>query len=85
MTECSEYIKAEFPMIDDDLKQYVEGEQIDHNDMQHVTNVTYFADVLSNGADDFEDSEEVYDAVGDLLQEVAGNKTEEEIRLDFKL
>lgn len=25
MTKCSDYIKSEFPLIDDDLKQYVEG------------------------------------------------------------
>lgn len=25
MSSCSEYIKSTFPLIDDDLKQYVEG------------------------------------------------------------
>jgi len=37
-------------------------------------------DVLSNGADDFEDSSEVFEAVGDILQEVANNKSEDDIR-----
>ncbi|KRT84285.1 ABC transporter ATP-binding protein, partial [Oryctes borbonicus] len=61
MTRCSDFIKTEFPLIDDDLKQYVE-------------------DVLENGAEDFEDSEEIYDAVGEVLHEISSDKTEEEIR-----
>ncbi|RZC36649.1 ATP-binding cassette sub-family F member 3 [Asbolus verrucosus] len=61
MTTCSEYIKNVFPLIDDDLKHYVEG-------------------VLENGADDFQDSEEVYDAIGEVLQEVSSDKTEDDIR-----
>jgi ATP-binding cassette subfamily F protein 3 len=61
MTACSEYIKNVFPLIDDDLKHYVEG-------------------VLKNGADDFQDSEEVYDAIGEVLQEVSSDKTEDDIR-----
>ncbi|CAH1969585.1 unnamed protein product [Acanthoscelides obtectus] len=40
----------------------------------------YVEGVLQNGADDFEDSEEVYEAVGEVLQEVASDKTEEDIR-----
>lgn len=61
MGTCSEYIKSVFPLIDDDLKKYVEG-------------------VLLNGADEFEDSEEVYEAVGEVLQEVSNDKSEEDIR-----
>lgn len=61
MAACEEYIKSEFPRIDEDLYQYVEG-------------------VLSNGVDDFEDSDELYDAIGGLLHEVADEKTEEEIK-----
>lgn len=37
-------------------------------------------DVLENGADDFQSSDEVYEAVGEVLQEVASDKTEEDIR-----
>lgn len=36
--------------------------------------------VLENGAEDFEDSEEVYEAVGEVLQEISSDKTEEDIR-----
>ncbi|KAI4460567.1 atp-binding transport protein-related [Holotrichia oblita] len=61
MTRCSDFIKTEFPLIDDDLKQYVE-------------------DVLENGAEDFEDSEEIYEAVGEVLHEISGDKSEDEIR-----
>ncbi|KAJ8974035.1 hypothetical protein NQ317_001823 [Molorchus minor] len=40
----------------------------------------YVEGVLKNGADEFEDSEEVYEAVGEVLQEVSSDKTEEDIR-----
>lgn len=40
-------------------------------------------DVLENGADDFENSEEVYEAVGEVLQEISCDKSEAEIRLEF--
>ncbi|XP_018564615.1 ATP-binding cassette sub-family F member 3 [Anoplophora glabripennis] len=40
----------------------------------------YVEGVLENGAEDFEDSEEVYEAVGEVLQEISSDKTEEDIR-----
>ncbi|XP_044755621.1 uncharacterized protein LOC123314401 isoform X3 [Coccinella septempunctata] len=61
MSSCREYIKSTFPLIDDDLKQYVE-------------------DVLVNGVDDFESSDEVFDAIGEVLQEISRDKTESDIR-----
>ncbi|KAF5306592.1 hypothetical protein FQR65_LT18534 [Abscondita terminalis] len=60
MTNFSEFIKAEFPSMDDELKHYVEG-------------------VLKNGADDFQDVDDVYEAIGEVLQESA-DKTEDEIK-----
>ncbi|KAK4875584.1 hypothetical protein RN001_012006 [Aquatica leii] len=60
MTNFSEFIKAEFPSMDDELKHYVEG-------------------VLKNGADDFRDVDDVYEAIGEVLQESA-EKTEDEIK-----
>ncbi|XP_063233025.1 ATP-binding cassette sub-family F member 3 [Bacillus rossius redtenbacheri] len=40
----------------------------------------YVQGILSGGADDFKDSEEVYEAIGEVLQEVAENKSENDIR-----
>lgn len=40
----------------------------------------YIQGVLENGADEFEDSEEIYEAVGEVLQEASEDKTEEDIR-----
>ncbi|PSN29328.1 ATP-binding cassette sub-family F member 3 [Blattella germanica] len=60
MAACGEYIKSEFPLIDDDLYDYVEG-------------------ILESGADDFEDSGEVYEAIGAVLHEVAEGKSELDI------
>lgn len=79
MALCSEYIKNAFPHIDDDLKQYVEGMKLTQVKLQYI--VKFFAGVLQNGADDFEDSEEVYEAIGEVLQEVSNDKTEDDIRL----
>ncbi|KAJ3642747.1 hypothetical protein Zmor_025504 [Zophobas morio] len=45
------------------------------DDLKH-----YVEGVLENGADDFQDSEEVYDAIGEVLQEVSSDKTEDDIR-----
>nr|CAD7429580.1 unnamed protein product [Timema monikensis] len=61
MAACAEFIKSQFPSIDDALFQYVEG-------------------VLSGGADDFDDTEEVYEAIGEVLHGVGQDKTETEIR-----
>lgn len=38
------------------------------------------AGVLANGADEFEDGDEVYEAVGEVLQEISTEKTEAEIK-----
>lgn len=82
MMKCSDYIKSEFPLIDDDLKQYVEG-NISVFLLCNIPNFfPSFAGVLENGADDFENSEEVYDAIGEVLQEISCDKSEAEIRLE---
>ncbi|KAI5710184.1 ATP-binding cassette sub-family F member 3 [Diaphorina citri] len=61
MADCGELIKEEFPHIDDELYQYIDG-------------------VLTNGCDDFENIDDLYEAVGEVLQEVAENKTDDDIR-----
>ncbi|XP_053625958.1 ATP-binding cassette sub-family F member 3 [Plodia interpunctella] len=60
MAQCGEFLKSQFPLIDDDLKKYVE-------------------DILENSAGEFEDTEEVYEAVGEVLSEIS-EKSEEDIR-----
>ncbi|XP_078041358.1 ATP-binding cassette sub-family F member 3 isoform X2 [Augochlora pura] len=60
MAVCGEYIRSQFPTIDDDLYQYVEG-------------------ILDSSKDDFEDADEVYEAIGEVLHEVA-EKPENEVR-----
>ncbi|CAB3378009.1 Hypothetical predicted protein [Cloeon dipterum] len=40
----------------------------------------YVNGVISGGADEFEDSEEIYEAIGHVLEEVADEKTEDDIR-----
>ncbi|XP_050434741.1 ATP-binding cassette sub-family F member 3 [Adelges cooleyi] len=60
MDHCKDFIKAEFPCIDIEMFQYIEG-------------------VLENGIDDFHDTEDIYEAIGEVLQEIA-NKSESDIR-----
>ncbi|KAG8223715.1 hypothetical protein J437_LFUL004080 [Ladona fulva] len=45
------------------------------DDMYH-----YVESIISSGADEFEDSDELYDAIGEFLHEVAEDKTEVDIR-----
>lgn len=42
--------------------------------------VFLFVGILENGADDFQDSDEVYEAIGEVLHEISEDKTEAEIR-----
>lgn len=60
MDHCKDFIKTEFPSIDIEMFQYIEG-------------------VLQNGIEDFHDSEDIFEAIGEVLQEIA-NKTESDIR-----
>ncbi|XP_011633643.1 ATP-binding cassette sub-family F member 3 isoform X1 [Pogonomyrmex barbatus] len=60
MATCGEYIRSQFPTIDEDLYQYVQG-------------------ILDSSKDDFEDGDEVYEAIGQVLHEVA-DKSENEVR-----
>jgi len=60
MNHCKDFIKSEFPAIDIEMFQYIEG-------------------VLENGIEDFHDSEDIYEAIGEVLQEIA-NKSESDIR-----
>lgn len=61
MADCGQLLKAEFPLINDDLFEYVEG-------------------VIANGIDDFERGEDLYEAVGEVLHEVAEGRSEDDIR-----
>lgn len=42
--------------------------------------LTYVEDVLQSGADEFENGEEVYEAIGAILHEVSQDKSEEDIK-----
>ncbi|KAL7011813.1 hypothetical protein ACKWTF_014471 [Chironomus riparius] len=42
---------------------------------------TYVEDVLASSVEDFENSEDVYEAIGEILHEVANDKSENDIRM----
>lgn len=60
-TACTKLIKAEFPSMDLETIQYIEG-------------------ILTGSADDFESGDDLYDAIGDLLHEIAVEKDEDDVR-----
>lgn len=70
-------LKKEFPSIDKDLQTYVEGKSDCCLRECQLTN--HFSGVLSS-SEDFDTSEEIYEAIGEILHEVAGNRSDEEIR-----
>lgn len=85
MDHCKKFIKAEFPLIDIEMFQYIEGKiedstdsRIDHCATIHVC-CTMILGVLENGIEDFHDTEDIYEAIGEVLQEIA-NKSEADIR-----
>ncbi|CAD7005001.1 ATP-binding cassette sub-family F member 3 [Ceratitis capitata] len=61
MSQFTAILQREFPAIDNELKDYVEG-------------------VLSGSLEDFETCDDIYDAVGDILQSINLEKTEDDIR-----
>ncbi|XP_037814857.1 ATP-binding cassette sub-family F member 3 [Lucilia sericata] len=61
MSQLTELLRKEFPAMDNELKEYVEG-------------------VLAGSLDDFESCDDIYDAVGDILQSISMEKSEDNIR-----
>lgn len=61
MSAFTGILRREFPAMDDELKEYVEG-------------------VLCGSLDDFESCDDIYEAVGDILQSINAEKTEDNIR-----
>lgn len=61
MSQLTELLRKEFPALDNELKEYVEG-------------------VLAGSLDDFETCDDIYDAVGDILQSISIEKSDDNIR-----
>ncbi|XP_013106337.1 ATP-binding cassette sub-family F member 3 [Stomoxys calcitrans] len=60
MSQFTAILQKEFPAMDNELKEYVEG--------------------VLKSIDDFETSDDIYDAVGDILQSINSEKTEDNVR-----
>ena len=50
---------------------------------QSYTNIFYISGVLETSYEDFESGEDVYEAIGGVLHEVASDKTEDDIKWEF--
>uniref|UniRef100_A0A8C1MCU2 ATP-binding cassette sub-family F member 3 n=1 Tax=Cyprinus carpio TaxID=7962 RepID=A0A8C1MCU2_CYPCA len=78
MAAYVEILKNEFPQIDSELFDYITG-------TVHICdiNIPVFP-VLDSGGSDFEDGEEVFDAIGDVLQETVDAKKLEKAEAKLK-
>ena len=81
--ECLKMVKTEFPSLDEDLSQYIES--------KFLYKVTVLTDasfgyiflslgVLETSGEDFESGDDIFEAIGGVLQEVANEKTEDDIK-----
>ena len=80
--ECLQLVKSQFPSLDEDLSQYVESKlcQIKKNEICQFNNFWYFTGVLETSGEDFESADDIFEAIGAVLGEVANDKTEDDIK-----
>lgn len=105
MDHCKDFIKTEFPSIDIEMFQYIEGNilriyahTICPEYLKFLSVIVNFlrsvhiyickycfmvTGVLQNGIEDFHDSEDIFEAIGEVLQEIA-NKSESDIRYNIE-
>lgn len=79
-TDCAALLTQEFPSIDNEMKQYIQGNvcMSKHDGLRF--NRCVFAGILTEGIDDFESSDDLYEAIGEILNEVSLDKSEDDIR-----
>lgn len=94
MASCIELLKKSFPKIEGELQEYVSSKFqftsfvtiISLNETTSVASIYYFmllfstTGILENGSDEFESSDEIYDAIGGILHEVATDKSENDVK-----
>lgn len=79
VSDCVQRVKNEFPSLDDDISQYIESKALFSSNRRGMTSL--FKGVLETSCEDFQDGNDVFEAIGGVLQEVATNgKTEEDIK-----
>ena len=90
MAQCCHLIKAAFPKINDDIYQvsrnYIQVQHVRkvHLDFWYGKDVTvalqYVESVLETSGEDFESTDDLYEAIGEVLHEMEEDKSEKEIR-----
>ena len=87
MAQCCHLIKAAFPKINDDIYQVsrnsilisnIDGTLIQGIDVNVV--LQYVESVLETSGEDFESTDDLYEAIGEVLHEMEEDKSEKEIR-----
>lgn len=69
--------------MDSETKQYIEGILCVYVTVfRHDFHTNKITGILTGGADDFESGDDLYDAIGDLLHEIAAEKGEDDIRYE---
>lgn len=88
MATCTELLKKEFPKIDSDLQNYVESKSMSCTHFFRISRsashliiacFNLFSGILDS-VDDFDTSEEIYEAIGEILHEVGADKSEKDIK-----
>lgn len=84
-TACTNLLKTEFPSMDNETTQYIEGKKGLRRAQWIFEKVwpemfIFFSGILSGDVDDFETGDDLYDAIGAILHEVAIDKDEDDIR-----
>ena len=78
--KIGEILRSEFQISDDNIYEYIEGiTAICIFFRKHYLTGTHCKGVL-DGGDEFQNSNDVYEAIGEVLHDVAANKGEDEIR-----
>lgn len=79
MAACIELLKKSFPKIEGELQDYVSSKF--HRAFCNICcYISAISGILQSGTDEFESSEEIYDAIGGILHEVAADKSEDDIK-----
>lgn len=90
VNECAQMVKTEIPTLDEDLSQYIESKlkwililevyfQTRGEFLYVHVNFSFLKGVLETSCEDFESGEDVFEAIGGVLQDVC-DKSENEIR-----
>lgn len=78
--KCTQIVKSQIPTLDEDLSQYIHSKFKCQTLRAFKIPTHAVSGVLETSCDDFESGEDVFEAIGSVLNEIAADKSELEIR-----